>query len=159
VKKKHIEGAPAWGSWLHADDLTRGLEFVEGQRGTRSPSPVDREAQGETQTEATLGKERFPSPDVRPDVAPQNPGEPNLAKDPVRKEASYGKDSTDSRNLKMERLSKRGHDMSKSNLAGQDVEALYREKKRSRTSKPRHVDGPDTYKGGPPILNIEVPCK
>jgi hypothetical protein len=92
-------------------------------------------------------------------VAPQNPGEPNLAKDPVRKEASYGKDSTDSRNLKMERLSKRGHDMSKSNLAGQDVEALYREKKRSRTSKPRHVDGPDTYKGGPPILNIEVPCK
>jgi hypothetical protein len=51
-------------------------------------------------------------------VARQNPGELNLAKDPVRKEAIYRKDSTDSINLKRERLSKRGHDVSKSNLAG-----------------------------------------
>jgi hypothetical protein len=92
-------------------------------------------------------------------VAPQNPGEPNLAKDPVGKEAIYGKDSTDSRNLKRERLLKRRHDVLKSNLAGQDVEASYREKKRSRTSKPRHVNGLDTYKGGPHVLNNEVPCK
>jgi hypothetical protein len=92
-------------------------------------------------------------------VAPQNPGELNLAKDPVRKEAICGKDSTDSINLKMKCLSKRGHDVSKSNLAGQDVEVSYREKKISRTSKPNHVDGLDTYKGGPPVLNKEVSCK
>jgi len=28
-----------------------------------------------------------------------------------------------------------------------------------RTSKLNHVDGLDTYKGGPPVLNNEVPCK
>jgi hypothetical protein len=47
-EEKHTEGAPAWGSWLCADDLAWGPKFVEGQRGTWSPSPVDREAQGET---------------------------------------------------------------------------------------------------------------
>jgi hypothetical protein len=38
-KLKHSEGPSAWGPWLRADDLSRGLGMFEGQRGSRSPSP------------------------------------------------------------------------------------------------------------------------